>query len=74
MAATYYVLASEVRGTHVPVGPVKHTRREAHTAARDINLALPGLRVQVLEVSGDSLDSEPELIREHVRQFLRAQG
>ena len=71
--ATYYVVASEVRGEHVPVGRVRLLRRDAEAAARNINLALPGLRATVVEVSGDALDSEPALIRDHVRQFLQAQ-
>jgi hypothetical protein len=71
---TYYVLSSEVRGVHVPIGKVHLLRRDAETAARNINHALPGVRAQVLELNGDALDSEPELIREHVRQFLQAQG
>src|SRR5947209_11051885 len=53
--ATYYVLVSEVRGRHVPIGRVHRDRHDAETAARDINRALPGVRAKVLEVSGDSL-------------------
>lgn len=72
--ATYYILTSEVRGVRVPIGKVHLLRRDAEIAAHTINSALPGLRARVIEVAGDALDSEPELIRDHVRQFLAARG
>lgn len=71
---TYYMPSAEVRGEAVPVGAVMLNRGEAERAAQDINLALPPLRVTVLEVPAASLNEQPETVRAHVRQFIQTQA
>jgi hypothetical protein len=65
-----YIMSSAVGAEHVPLGKLYDALAEAKAAAHDLDILLPALRLEVIEMAIENLSSQPPEIRKHVLSHL----